>query len=167
MICDKCGKNLATTHYKSVINGNVTEVNLCNECASQYKNPSIFNNNLTEMLSTFFGDLSSDERISTVAKCPCCAATFSDIAKFGKMGCSECYKIFGERLIPTLQRMHGQTKHVGKTPNSHTSKVKRKIELTNDEKISQLKIELKTAIDNEEYEKAATIRDEIKSLEGK
>ena len=35
MICQICGKNLATVHYRSVINGKIREIYMCGECAAR------------------------------------------------------------------------------------------------------------------------------------
>ena len=165
MLCEKCGKKMATTHLKTIINGISSEINLCSECASKFDDGCFLPNGLEGMLSSFFGDISSDERISTVTKCSCCGATFADIAKSGKMGCAECYKIFGERLMPSLQRIHGKTKHIGKTPYGGAGK--NNYEITNEMKLDKLRNDLKKAIEEEKYEDAAAIRDEIKKMEGK
>ena len=87
--------------------------------------------------------------------------TFDDIAKSGKVGCANCYDIFYDELLPSIQRIHGKTVHIGKLAKSAGSEVKMKSTL------AKLKEELTTAIKEQEFEKAAKLRDQIKELEAK
>ena len=75
------------------------------------------------------------------------------------MGCNRCYEVFREHLEPTLRRIHGNTVHTGKLPKKGAGKIKLQ------RQIEQLKSELQAAVVNEQYEKAAELRDRIKELE--
>lgn len=157
MLCEKCGKNNATTHIKTVINGVVREYNLCEFCAAE---SGYATDSLTGMLASMFGDISKHESIADKVKCPVCGAMFSDIAKSGKVGCSECYNTFYNDLLPYLKRVHGSTKHVGKIPNNAPLTVKPQTET-----IETLRDELNRLVREENYEQAAVIRDKIKEME--
>ena len=117
MLCDKCGKNHATTHIRSVVNGFVAEKNLCGYCAATEGYTGIAHNSIGDMLASVFGDALASGSKSLENRCACCGVTFSDIAESGKVGCSECYKTFYEQLMPYLKRVHGSTKHAGRVPN--------------------------------------------------
>ncbi|MBR4073628.1 MAG: hypothetical protein IKK24_06770, partial [Clostridia bacterium] len=117
MLCEKCGKNNATTHIKTIVNGVVKEKNLCGYCAAMEGYKGIGHNSLSEMLSSVFGDVLNTASPKATVRCDCCGASFSDIAETGKVGCSECYKTFYSELLPYLKRVHGSTKHAGKVPN--------------------------------------------------
>lgn len=158
MMCEKCGKNLATTHIKKVINGSVEEHSLCSFCAAEQGYGGMEDFSLSNMLSMMLGGHPKGVSVSK-KRCTVCGSTFSDIAKSGRVGCGECYETFKEELLPSLQRLHGRVKHIGKTPESEVK------EQTLEEKIIKLKEKLTDAVQNEEFEKAAEIRDEIKSLE--
>ena len=83
------------------------------------------------------------------------------------MGCAECYKTFYERLIPSIQRIHGNTKHCGKRPGGSMMQVSPKQELANPEtELERKKRELREAVEAQNYERAAVHRDEIKEMEG-
>ena len=112
MLCEKCKKNVANTHIRSVVNGVVREVNLCSSCANEegYIN---MNNGLTGVLSSMFGEIIDRKMFENEKRCPICNLSFSDIAKSGKVGCSDCYNTFKEELLPYLKRVHGSTVHVG------------------------------------------------------
>ncbi len=159
MFCEKCGKNHATTHIKSVVNGVVREYNLCEECAASYGYAS---NSLSGMLASMFGDINKMQDTVEKKKCPVCGASFSDIAKKGRVGCSECYSTFYDELLPYLKRVHGSTKHAGKIPNSAPLVVKPKTETVED-----LRSELSRLVAEENYEQAAIVRDKIRELEAK
>ncbi len=160
MMCDKCGKNPATTHLKTVINGTVKEDHLCSFCAAEIGYTNFGSMSLPNMLATVFGKTASNSIGVSKKRCECCGASFSDIAQTGRMGCSECYTTFKTELMPTLNRLHGKAVYVGNTPKTDDTKIK----IT--EKIAELKNKLSEAITAEEFEKAAELRDEIRRLEG-
>ena len=159
MMCDNCGKNPATTHLKTVVNGVVHENHLCSYCAANQGYGNIGKLRLTNMLASMFGEsISSGKPISK--RCECCGASFSDIAQSGRVGCSECYNTFRQELMPSLNRLHGKAVHIGNAP------YEQKPEETVQDKIKKLKAQLSDAIKAEEFENAAKLRDEIRALEG-
>lgn len=159
MMCENCGKNPATTHLKTVVNGVVHENHLCSYCAANSGYTNIGGFSLTNMLASMFGEsVNNGKPISK--RCECCGVSFSDIAQSGRVGCSECYTTFKNELLPSLNRLHGKTVHIGNVPEDE------KKEQTTTEKIQSLKLKLNDAIKAEEFEKAAKLRDEIHALEG-
>ena len=157
MLCDKCGKNYATTHIKTIVNGVIKEYNLCPFCAAK---EGYSTNSLAGMLSSMFSEISSTDLLKHQTKCSVCGSTFSDIAKTGKAGCSDCYTTFYNELLPYLKRVHGSTNHIGKVPSSTVTAEKT-------ETIEELKNELIKLVSEEKYEQAAVIRDKIKEIEEK
>ena len=158
MLCEKCGKNHATTHIKTVVNGIVREYNLCGECAAKSGYGS---NTITGMLASMLGDMPT-LKLQNQKTCQVCGATFADIAHNGKMGCSECYNTFKEEILPYLKRVHGATQHTGKIPNRAPLIVRPK-----EKTIDELRQELSRLVAEEKYEQAAVVRDKIKEMEGK
>ena len=159
MLCEKCGKNSATTHIRSVINGEVFEKHLCGNCAASEGYGDIKANNLSQMLSSMFDNTSSNPTISRT-HCSCCGSTFEDIAKHGKCGCPECYTTFYEQLLPYFKRVHGSIKHIGKIPMNVDKNE------TKADKVAELRKLLNRLVKEENYEQAAVVRDQIKQLEG-
>jgi protein arginine kinase activator len=96
---------------------------------------------------------------SSDTTCEKCGMSFEEFQKVGKLGCSHCYDVFSERLKPILKRLHGAVEHSGKI----TGKASESIKLSRE--IQKLKDLLNEAIKNEQYEKAAELRDKIRSLE--
>lgn len=166
MLCQNCGKNNATSHIHSVINGVVKDKYLCDECAAKENTGALGENDLFKMLSSFLNDGVMPKTAGK--RCECCSATFDEIRRTGRVGCGNCYKTFEKELSPTLLRIHGRTLHVGKRPGAapecQTSDAGNQ-ETSKEQRIKSLKEQLAQAIEHEEYEKAAVLRDEIKREE--
>lgn len=160
MLCDKCGKNNATTHIKQIINGVVTERRLCASCAAAEGFSKFPHGGLADMLASMLGEISGPETESKKTRCPVCGAEFSDIAETGRVGCAECYKTFYSELLPYLKRVHGSVKHIGRVPNSAPLAVR-----PQEETVDTLRMELNRLVSEERFEEAAVVRDKIKKLE--
>jgi len=91
--------------------------------------------------------------------CPDCGMTLTELRRRGRLGCPKDYEVFREYLDELLERMHGATEHVGRVPGLAEGELERV------RKISDLKHELGQAINEEAYERAARLRDELKTLE--
>ncbi|MFL6557946.1 MAG: UvrB/UvrC motif-containing protein, partial [Bacillus sp. (in: firmicutes)] len=160
-------------HFKKIINGEKTEVHLCEKCAQEKGEMFIFNgesgfafNNLLAGLlnidPTFQKPSQSPFHQEEILQCDTCSMTFPQFLKVGRFGCSHCYEAFKEQLNPVLKRLHsGNWTHNGKIPK----RIGGGIHLR--KQIDELKSTLKESIANEEFEKAAEIRDEIRHLERK
>lgn len=162
MLCQNCEKHEATTHIKRVINGDTAETHLCPECAAHLGYGDIFSGfglNLGELFSGLTETGLPAISGAKVMRCPKCGCSFEDIAREGKLGCAECYTTFYDKLLPSLQRIHGRIQHSGKVSESAGG------EVVKAGKLEQLREDLKTAIANEDFEQAAKLRDEIKELE--
>lgn len=166
MLCQKCGKHEATTHIKQVVNGEFTELYLCSDCASKSGYGNMFSdfgfNDVSNFFSSFFSQPKYALGSKDVERCPKCGTSFREIVKSGKIGCADCYTKFYDLLMPSIQRIHGKTQHNGKKIESVQNEVK---EETAEEKIAKLKDKLQSAIEKQEFEEAAKIRDEIIELE--
>ncbi len=160
MLCENCGKNIATTHIKRIVNGVKTEKHLCNECANDVSLHSVGGSGFSDIFASMFGD-NAQLSPKTTKKCECCGTTFNGIIKTGKVGCTGCYSTFLDELLPYLKRIHGTVRHIGKIPNKSPL-----ILSTPQDKLVSLRAELSRLVAAEEFEKAAVIRDEIKKTEG-
>ncbi|KPU42665.1 UvrB/uvrC motif protein [Oxobacter pfennigii] len=164
MLCQICNKRPANVHMTKIVNGEKTELHICEQCAREKENnpmndaPFSFSNIISSLMD-FSGSGAMPYTPKENIKCPQCGLDYAEFKKTGRFGCSNCYESFGNRLEPLLKRIHGNTQHTGKVPKRTGGiiKIKRDIE--------KLRYELKRAIDNEEYEKAAELRDKIKNLE--
>ncbi len=158
MMCDKCGKNPATTHVKTVVNGVMQQSHLCAYCAAKEGYQNFGNLSLTNLLTSMFSDGVTTERAAG-RRCECCGCSFSDIVESGRVGCSECYTTFRKELIPSLNRLHGKALHIGATPKQEEKAP------TKEERLASLRKKLNEAIAAEDFEAAVTLRDEIYAIE--
>ncbi len=182
MLCERCKKNEAVLYYHENINGQQKTYRLCNECeAEMEKNgelkeigsdklfdgfDSFLDTPLGEMhnlLASVFGGDTRNEKLAernenTEKKCPVCGTTFKEFAKSGMAGCPSCYDTFADELRPTIGKVHGHTSHIGKAPLRYKEKLDTK------KRIAELESEQQNAVKNEDYERAAEIRDELKEL---
>ncbi len=159
MICQACGKNTATTHVKTVRNGELREYSLCGECAKRLGYGNLFAEfgKGLGFLGMRSPEITEEERCA-------CGATWEDIVRSGKMGCAQCYETFYTRLLPVVERIHGSSRHRGKSPEGNLPQVAPKEE---GGLLLVKKQQLKEAIETENFEEAVTLRDEIRMLEAK
>lgn len=173
MICQECNQRPAALHFTKIINGEKTEVHLCEKCAQEKGDMFIFNggsgfafNNLLAGLlnidPTFQKPDQNPFQQEEILQCNQCEMTFSQFLKVGRFGCAECYETFKDQLKPVLRRLHsGNWSHSGKIPKRIGGEIHLK------KQIEDLKNNLRELISQEEFEKAAEIRDEIRLLEKK
>lgn len=169
MLCQNCKKNEATTHIKRVINGEATQTHLCSGCAQNLGYTDIFDDfslNLPGIFSSFFGDTAFALGESRLDRCEKCGNCFDDIIKSGKVGCADCYEKFYSKLLPSIQRIHGKAVHSGKVPVTGPKEIIKPKEKTAEEKIEELQTQMNKAVNEQNFEQAAIIRDEIKKLKG-
>ncbi|ALS80138.1 MULTISPECIES: UvrB/UvrC motif-containing protein [Planococcus] len=165
MICTQCGERSASVIVKKQQLGQVMELQLCHICAAENHSINIaFEQDplaIHQLLSNWFPN--SQATISRpkkeVAICPSCGFTFSHFLKLGKFGCASCYDTFSSQLNEIFKRFHnGNTEHTGKIPASYGSTLKIKKE------IEKLRKQMQVSIQEEEFEEAARLRDEVKRL---
>lgn len=171
MLCDICSKNQATVHLTEIVDEQMTELHLCEECAKQKSLQMEQQFGLSDLLGGLvdFGKHIEGKEPSKI-KCPSCNLSYEDFKKIGRLGCSNCYSAFTRYLTPLLKRIHGSSLHTGKSPLGEAVEVKatRKPEFKKPESALQdLKNKLQEAIKLENFEEAAILRDKIKSIEEK
>ncbi|MCH5304240.1 MAG: UvrB/UvrC motif-containing protein [Ruminococcus sp.] len=171
MKCQKCKKNNADTHVKRVINGEFEEYHLCSECAKEMGYTNVFSNfaeSFSDDFNSLFGSFFENAlpARTQATRCETCGTTYNDIARTGMMGCADCYNIFSDKILPTIRRVHGNTTHCGKnSPSYKAEKTEEKSVENKTSELDDLKAELENAIKNQEFEKAAVLRDRIKEKE--
>jgi protein arginine kinase activator len=168
MICQECGKRPATLHFTKIVNGEKTEFHICEVCAREKgemipgtSNGFSIHNLLSGLLDFEPSSTGSLSNKAQSIRCEECGLTYSQFSKIGRFGCGSCYQSFTERLDPLFKRVHGNTVHVGKVPKRTGGLIQDKREIEN------LKKEMMTRIEHEEFEQAAKIRDQIREIEKK
>jgi protein arginine kinase activator len=158
MQCDVCQQKEATVFLTQIVGGKMQKVNLCEACSKEkgVNDPTGFA--LADLLLGM-GAAQEIERSTSGITCSVCGFTQADFKKTGRLGCSACYDIFAESLEAMLKNMQKGSEHVGKSPASLLKN--RQL----DAQIKDLQSSLERAVAEEEYEKAADLRDQIRRIE--
>jgi len=169
MLCNICNKNQATVHLTEIVDDKMSELHLCDDCARKKSMQMEQQFGLSDLLAglvDYGKQLSSvDKEAAAVAHCSACGLTYEDFRKIGRLGCGECYAAFAKYLGPLLKRIHGASQHVGKAPKGLSEVVSSKAPKTKAADINDLKASLQRAIEREDFEEAAQLRDAIKEAE--
>ncbi len=157
-LCQHCQQEKATV----LVTDNFPEKrerHLCEECALREGVLFKQKDNSHEIYQQFIKAKVGIDAVST-RTCPTCGMTLKEFQKRGLLGCPHDYEVFGALLAPLIQRAHaGATHHVGKVPPGLDEPARKRSSLL------RLKRELQEAIEQEDYELAASVRDRIKELE--
>jgi protein arginine kinase activator len=163
-VCDNCGGPGAVVHVTQVVDNETKTSHLCAGCAAEKGfQPNIPSPNL--LLADFLAKIGGDEPLSPGAPreeltCPFCGLSTADFKEVGRLGCPQCYSTFEVYLRGLLRRIHGGTQHVGKVylpPDPSVSEREKRLEA--------LRRKLERAIGTEDFERAAELRDQIRTLE--
>jgi protein arginine kinase activator len=166
MLCNICAKNQATVHLTEIIDDQMTELHLCEECAHQKSAQMEQQFGLSDLLAGLAEFEKPDLKKETESvKCANCGLTYSEFKKIGRLGCGECYTTFRKYLGPLLKRIHGSSIHAGKSPFKVTKEVAGAAKKKTD--LAGLRYQLQKAVQMEAFEEAARLRDQIKELEKK
>jgi protein arginine kinase activator len=158
--CQACEKNSSCVHLTDIRpSGEAVERHLCEACALKegvaVKQHTLSATVLEEFIKQGLGMKALAERV-----CPQCGASFKDFHEQGLLGCPNDYTAFADLLKPILEKAHdGGTRHEGKSPRQVSAAYKRQVRL------ARLQKSLKQALEAEQYENAARLRDEIRTLE--
>jgi len=167
MLCDICHKNEASIFITEIVNGQVTKRAYCEQCYKKREEALTsfpigiaFMSALAD-LAGLTGEEEKTTRPHHVRTCPKCGLTYRDFQQSGFVGCEHCWETFGTELEQILRRIHGSSSHHGKIPHGVSGKVKVTLE------IKQLQEQLRSAVQREDFEVAAKLRDKIKELKRK
>lgn len=160
MLCNICKQNVATVHLTDLVEGKAKKVDLCEACskAKGVDDPTGFA--LADMLLGLGAAQEMEQATSNEPElaCPQCGFTQADFKKAGRLGCAHCYSTFYDGIEGLLKSMHKGTRHMGKVPQA----LKQNLEFS--EKLKSLQKKLEKAVDTEDFEQAAVLRDEIKHM---
>ena len=168
MKCQQCEKP-ATFHITELTGGKPQELHLCEEHARQYLTSSASEPASTGgMAAALAQQMAQQMAIGQTAEelanldqqaCPVCGITFFEFRSQGRLGCSNDYVAFKTQLMPLILNIHGEGEHVGKRPRHSEGGSQRRTQLI------RLRREMKEAVENEKYERASELRDEIRRIE--
>lgn len=165
MLCQDCGKKEATVQLTREVDKQKVVLRLCAECAKKrgFRNPL---EGVPFPLAEFLASMLSQAKTKKTDKeperaCSVCGMSFSDFTEVGRLGCGNCYPTFRSQLDDLLRKVHGTTQHRGKFPHSRRGVMK---PLWEENKLHE---ELKRAIKEEDFERAAQLRDQLKAMAGR
>lgn len=159
MLCEQCQQNPASLHFTQVINGEKNQMHLCEQCA---KSQGVFTmQDVTSLLSGLLEGSASRAQSAGSLRCSRCGMAYAQFKESGVLGCANCYQDFRKQLSPVLQRIHGRLQHEGHIPASASESLQLK------RQIEAKRREMQGAIEQEEFERAAGLRDELRLLQNK
>lgn len=167
MLCEECQKREATVHYTKVVNSQKTEYHLCEQCAREkgeldfslgFEPGFSIHNLLAGLLDMSNPSLQVEKKATKDSQCPKCGMSYAQFSQSGRLGCGDCYAAFQRQLEPLLRRIQGTSTHGGKVPGRQGGTLKLERE------IGRLSRELEKAVEQEEFEMAAELRDQIREL---
>lgn len=164
MRCENCGEREAEVHLTQIVDEEMTTVRLCPACAAEQGVGSQLPSEsapLTDFLAQISKTGGEGGALAGVEEsCPFCGTSPADFRKTGRLGCSQCYPHFETQLRALFRRVHGAVQHAGKvyvSPDEGTDDV--------ESRLATLRRRLDRAVEIEDFETAARLRDEIRKLE--
>jgi protein arginine kinase activator len=164
MQCQICKTKTATIHLTEIAEGVRTEVHMCEQCAQEQGIAAKSQISVNELLSGLLAAQPTDDELFGPSEhqvsCPHCGFTLGQFRKAGTLGCPYDYEVFEKSLLPLIEKaQNGKTSHCGKIPSKISQPERKQMERSN------LQRQLEAAVQNEDYELAAKLRDKINRLE--
>lgn len=161
MLCSQCHERDAVVHLTQIVENAVTQVHLCEQCAAERgieTNVSLPKHPLGDFLQA--AQQQALQHPGDAVRCSYCGTSLSDFRASGRLGCARCYGAFEQSLKDLLRRVHGSASHVGRRyAGADAPALDRTATLT------ELRGRLADAIKGEEFELAASLRDQIRTME--
>lgn len=167
MTCDQCHDREAVVHLTHIAEGQVTMLHLCERCAAEkgVESPaSVQDNTLVKFVGATVGKGTIDPALMPAgggASCPSCGATLQDFRQSGRLGCADCYRTWEAALRDILRKLHGATLHMGERYTGRPAAEP----VDPGERAADLREQLRLAVETENFELAAEIRDRLRVLE--
>ncbi len=167
MKCQQCDKP-ATFHITELTDGEYQALHLCEDHARNYLTQSEGGDESQQAQPTLAGVLAQQFKIGQTAEelarldqqsCPVCGITFYEFRNQGRLGCPHDYECFENELEPLIMNIHGEVEHKGKRPKR--SEVGNRLQTD----LIRLRREMKEAVEEEDYEQASELRDQIQGIE--
>ena len=168
MKCNNCGEREGVVSLTQIVEGDVRTVSLCAKCAAEKgieTGVSLSDTPLGGFLAALGESLDPDAPLTAAleARCGGCGATLRDFRETGRVGCADCYQSFDNPLRELLRRLHGSTNHTGKRYSGVAAGPPGV--LAAPAGLRELREELRRAIEAEQFERAAELRDRLRKTE--
>lgn len=158
MLCEDCNQNEATIRLTMIANGERIDRHLCASCAGKQR-AQIRLGGMQTLLSALLksAGIRPPEPETALLRCSGCGTSFEQFRKTSRLGCAQCYQDFRAQLKPVLLRIHGRAQHAGRMP-AHLAPPSAV------DPIEALRREMDAAVADEDFERAAALRDRIRAL---
>ena len=169
MQCENCREREAVIHLTQIVDNTVTTMHLCEPCAAEKgveTGSSVAKFPLGDFLASL-GKSGGSEPTEAGLDTPCraCGATLRDFRQSGRLGCAECYASFESHLRDLLRRLHGSTRHLGEGYAAGGVRAEAPTLTPREPALDDLREALRRAVETENFELAAELRDRIRVLE--
>ena len=161
MICDSCKERDAVVHLTQIVDNAVTKLDLCEKCAAE-KGVETSAGAPQHPLGQFLADAQQQTSIpaAEIGRCTFCGASMKDFRASGRLGCPRCYTTFEGSLRELLRRVHGHSRHVGRGYDAPEPERREQDSIR-----GELRERLRRAVESEQFELAAELRDKIRVLD--
>ena len=161
MLCEECGKNQATVSITVTTGGNTSTRRLCPECMKKME-LNLVKGDIQSFLSSVLSVLGSEKKTEEqpTVVCSSCGLSYQEFEHTGRLGCAQCYRDFADQLKPSLQKIHGRTQHAGRRPKAYVPDPQDEL----NQRVNELRTLMDEAVAAENFEEAARLRDELRSL---
>ncbi len=164
MHCEICKKNPAKIHITQLKNSKKYSIHICHDCSQKCGIEGTSINPSFSIEQFLTGNVpfkkKQDEEFNVHQTCSSCGLSYNAFKESGRLGCALCYDTFSPELKPLLQKVQKEVKHLGKTPGKGDAR------LVLRRNVSYLRMQLKEAVGQENFELAAKLRDQIRDMEG-
>jgi len=161
VLCDVCKENDVVITLTEIDGDGVRQVRLCERCAAERGMQTAVATPKPQ-IGTFLQSVHQQvtPAVGDAARCPFCSSTLRDFRQTGRVGCAQCYAAFESSLRELLRRVQGSSRHMGRAYTGPTD-----AEMLVAGTVSQLRERLERAIATEQFELAATLRDQLRGME--
>jgi protein arginine kinase activator len=162
-LCDLCGERASDIRFTEIKDDVKTEMNLCEQCARARglgfgAAPGKIEYGVGELVAGMLDEAAGPDPATNLT-CERCGLSYAEFRQVGRLGCAGCYEAFGPVLTSLLARIHGRSRHQGKSPAAVSGLLGRRTVLR------EKRAALRTAVERENFEEAARLRDECRRLE--
>jgi protein arginine kinase activator len=164
MICDQCKEREAKIQLTQVENDQKTTVHLCEECAEQRgldTGAKVLKSELGGFLASMSKAVAGLPAAPDGLRCGSCGSTLKDFRDSGRLGCAHCYASFEGHLRDLLRRLHGSSQHLGERYRAPGAEE----EQDPKHRLLELREQLRRAVEDENFELAAELRDQLRVIE--
>jgi len=169
MVCQDCKKRESQVHLTQIVNNEKTTLSLCKECAAARGFHSPLENApfpLAEILNGLASNMPQVPAGEPKEQLTCseCGLTFDEFTRSGRFACGHCYRAFRSRVEPIMRKIHGASLHRGRSPVYDAVKETQSSAIVPVKEEERLESELRKAIEAEDFERAAELRDKLKTI---